>query len=268
MAEDGQRGRDVDGRRQRILDYLQRETSAQVIELAERFGVSRMTVHRDLDVLSEQGFVLKVHGGARAAPLKRVETDYAQRSLTATAEKRAIARAAAALVQPDQVVAIDDSSTGALLAGTLAGTLGEGGRLTVITNGLGAIERLQHEPAITVIGLGGSYLPHYHGFFGTLSEQNLRHLRADMVFISAQTIWQDAIFHPEEVIARNQRALLAVAERRVLLADNRKFGAPALHRVAALAEFDVVVTDAGLGAAELALLRDGDREIVVADLES
>ncbi|MCQ8241584.1 DeoR/GlpR family DNA-binding transcription regulator [Rhizosaccharibacter radicis] len=261
MADDGQRTRDVDGRRQRILDFLQRETSAQVIELAERFGVSRMTVHRDLDALSEQGFIRKVHGGARARSLKLVETDFAQRCTVALAEKRAIVRTAAALVQPGQIVAIDDSSTCRMLADELAEIDG----LTIITNALGILDRLHAVQHLTVIGLGGTYKPHYNGFFGMVTERAMRGLRANIVFISAQTIGEDAVFHPDELIAKNQRSFMAISDRRVLMANSQKFGATALHRVCDVAAFDAVVTDAGIDENELDRLRDAKLDVLVAD---
>jgi DNA-binding GntR family transcriptional regulator len=48
MGDDSQKVRGVDGRRQRILNYLLKETAAQVDELAERFGVSRTPVREAL----------------------------------------------------------------------------------------------------------------------------------------------------------------------------------------------------------------------------
>lgn len=263
MGEDSQKVRGVDGRRQRILDLLLRETSAQVDELAERFGVSRMTVHRDLDALAEQGFVRKVHGGARVSSLHLVETEFVQRGTMAVAEKRAIARAAAALVQPGQIVVLDDSSTCTILAEQLAAVE----PLTVITNGLGPLERLRGDQGKTVLCLGGTYKQHYHGFFGLVLEQATRGLRANTVFISAQSVWENTVYHPEEEVAKSKQDMLAIADQRVLLVNSQKFGATALHRVGAVAAFDVVITDPGISPLDLNKLRETKREVIVADLQ-
>ncbi|MCB8879930.1 DeoR/GlpR transcriptional regulator [Acidisoma cellulosilytica] len=261
MGDDSQKVRGVDGRRQRILNYLLKETAAQVDELAERFGVSRMTVHRDLDALSEQGFVRKVHGGARVQSFTLVETDFAQRGTIATAEKRAIARLAAELVQPGQIIAIDDSSTSTFLAEQLAPI----SPLTVITNGLGPLERLRGDPGKTVICLGGTYYEHFHAFFGLVCEQAMRGLRANMAFISAQSIWDNTLYHSEEDVAKIKLTMASVATERVLMANSQKFGVTALHRFGDVADFDIIITDCGISAPDLDKLRETKLQIKLAD---
>ncbi|TIX12600.1 MAG: DeoR/GlpR transcriptional regulator, partial [Mesorhizobium sp.] len=42
-----------DSRRQGVMDFLMEAGTASVEDLAARFGVSKMTVHRDLDELEE-----------------------------------------------------------------------------------------------------------------------------------------------------------------------------------------------------------------------
>lgn len=264
MGDDSQKPRGVDGRRQRILDYLLKETAAQVDELAERFGVSRMTVHRDLDALSEQGYIRKVHGGARVLSFTLVETDFAQRSTVAIAEKRAIARIAADYVRPGQIVALDESSTCTILAEQLAPLQ----PLTVITNGLGPLERLRGDPGKTVIGLGGTYKPHFHGFFGLVCEQAIRSLRANTVFISGQSVWDNTQYHSEEDVGKIKQALRSIAEFRILLVNSQKFGITALHRVGDIGEFDVVITDAGISGPDLDRLREEKIEIRIAALDA
>jgi hypothetical protein len=47
-----------------ILAKLQVAGNLQVIDLAEDFQVSKMTIHRDLVLLEEKGFLKRIHGGA------------------------------------------------------------------------------------------------------------------------------------------------------------------------------------------------------------
>lgn len=51
-------------REQKILEYLKNNGSASIQQLVEEFGVSNMTIHRDLNKLAEAGHVVKKHGGA------------------------------------------------------------------------------------------------------------------------------------------------------------------------------------------------------------
>ena len=80
--------------------------------------------------------------------------------------------------------------------------------LTVITNGLGPLERLRSDAGKTVICLGGTYKAHYHGFFGLVCEQATRSLRANTVFISAQSMWEKRGLSPEEEVGKIKQALL------------------------------------------------------------
>ena len=79
--------------------------------MATHFGVSRMTVHRDLKILEEQGIVRRVHGGVTVHSSSLVESTILYRSRLADAEKEAIARAAIEMVEPGQAIILDDSTT-------------------------------------------------------------------------------------------------------------------------------------------------------------
>ena len=55
-------------RKQEILNTLRRRGSIDVQELARTFGVTYMTIHRDLQALEKEGLISRVYGGAVAAP--------------------------------------------------------------------------------------------------------------------------------------------------------------------------------------------------------
>src|SRR5579885_1830442 len=98
-------------RRQHLIRHIIQVGSAQVDELAALFHVSRMTVHRDLDALEQQGIVRKVHGGVTVHPSNLVESNVLYRSQVAAREKEALVRAAAEYIEPGQAIILDDSST-------------------------------------------------------------------------------------------------------------------------------------------------------------
>ena len=56
-----------DRRRAEILEWLNERGSLTIDALAERFGVSTMTIHRDIDRLASDGLVRKVRGGVLPA---------------------------------------------------------------------------------------------------------------------------------------------------------------------------------------------------------
>jgi DeoR/GlpR family transcriptional regulator of sugar metabolism len=80
-------------------------------------------------------------------------------------------------------------------------------------------------------------------------------------------VWDNTQYHSEEEVGKTKQALRAIAEFRVLLVNSQKFGITALHRVGDLAEFDVVITDAGISGPDLDRLREEKLEVRVAKLE-
>ena len=223
-----------DDRRQSIMDLLLEAGSASVEDMANRFGVSRMTIHRDLDDLEQTGLLRKVHGGASIESSPQFESDFRYRERIALGEKRAIAARAAGLVEPGQIVMLDDSST----VGAMAPLLLDLRPLTVITNNLAVINALSGVAGITLISLGGQFSKKFNGFFGIVAEEALKGLRADAAFLST--------FHQDQEVIQLKRRMLRSVRKKYLLADHDKFGRQALHFFTGLDAFDAVLTGASV----------------------
>ena len=238
-------------RQQRIRDQVIDRGFARVDELAQELAVSIMTVHRDLDELERQGWLRKVRGGATARPSAQFHGDVRHRMRTMVDAKEALAAAALTLVEPGQAIVIDESTT----ALALARRLPERGPLTVITHFLSAIKLLAGEPGIDLLALGGDYFPAYDAFLGLHTQDAIRPLRADTLFMSTTAITAGACFHLSPETIQVKRALMAAAGRRILLVDHTKLRMNALHRLASLNDFDLVVIDDGIAPDDLAALR-------------
>jgi DeoR/GlpR family transcriptional regulator of sugar metabolism len=233
-------------RRSEIMSLLLDAGSVGVDQLAGHFDVSKMTIHRDLDELEESGFLRKVRGGATVQSSSRFESDHRYRENIAAVEKERIALAAAALVDPGQSVIIDDSST----AGRIAPHLVDLAPLTVITNNLKVIQAFSGLRGINLIALGGQYNRKFNGFFGLVTEDALRSLRADIAFLSSSAIHGSSAFHQDQEVVHTKRLMMAAAERTYMLVDSGKFNKRALHFMADLKGFEAVLT-AGPVPAEL-----------------
>ncbi len=238
-------------RRRMLLEQVLRTGSGQVDDLVAQFRVSRMTVHRDLDLLASQGIVRRVHGGVTVRSSNLVESNYLYRSRLAEREKQAIAFAAAELIEPGQAIIIDDSTT----AGRLTAFVAARQPLTVITNSLTVVEQLREAHGVETICLGGRFSPRFNAFFGFVCEQAINSLRANTLFMSTSTVFSGVAYHQQEDVVKTKRALMGVADKRVLLVDSSKFGVTALIRLAALSDFDIVLTDGGVAPAEAEALR-------------
>ncbi len=215
------------------------------------FGVSRMTVHRDLRVLEDQGIVRRVHGGVTVRSSSSVDSTILYRSRLADAEKEALARAAVAMVEPGQAIILDDSTTVSRMAPLIVGCK----PLTVITNSLTVIDILKGVHGIETVSIGGHYNPRFNGFFGYIGEQALASLRANTLFLSTSAVFGATAYHQQEEVVKTKRALIGAVDRSVLLVDSSKFGVTALIKLANLNEFHAVITDNGISPADAEMLR-------------
>ena len=250
-------------RRQEIVRLLLERDFVTVQELAERFGVSSMTIHRDLDILEEQLALRKVHGGATAQPSSLYESTLSYRLTVMTEAKRKIARRAVQFVTPGSSLILDNSTTTLAMVPYLI----EIPHLTVITNFLNVLEhyRAPDQHDATLILIGGNYRTNYNSTAGILTERMLSELHADRCFISSSAIDARAgIFHQEAEEARLKAAMIAAAKERYLLIDSSKFSKSALYRVTDLESFDRIIVDDGISPEVLEELSRGDVPVDVA----
>jgi DeoR/GlpR family transcriptional regulator of sugar metabolism len=221
--------------------------SATAAELAERFGVSLMTIHRDLDELERQGIVRKFRGGVTAQPSGVFESNVQYRLKTMRPQKAAVAERALKLVEPGMAVLLDDSTS----ALEIARRLGEITPLTVVTNFLEAINLLSDRRGIHLMALGGDYDPLHSSFLGVSCVEAVQSLRVDVCFASTSAVFGGYAYHQEQHIVSVKRAMLDSAARNILLLDHTKLGRVALHRVVPLSRFDLVLVDDGASAEAL-----------------
>jgi DeoR/GlpR family transcriptional regulator of sugar metabolism len=234
--------RDGDERRGALLRHIGVRGTAHLDELAGLFGVSRMTIHRDLDTLAAQGLVRRVRGGATAQPSVLFESNFSYRRALHADHKRLLAAAVAEEIEPGMAVVLDDSTTSDAVVPYLAART----PLTLITSALGAIEAAKGLSGLTLIALGGEYCPTFNAFLGLVAEQAMAAMRADLLIMSASAMRGTVAYHQDQRVVRVKRAMMAAADRRVLVIDSSKFGKSALHRLADLDEFDRVYVDRAL----------------------
>jgi DeoR/GlpR family transcriptional regulator of sugar metabolism len=254
-------------RHEQIEAILMSREEVSVNELVERFGVSLMTVHRDLDVLEGRGVLRKVRGGATAQPSTLYESSFAYRVAANHDAKKAIGRAAARHIKPGSSIAIDDSTTALEILPHLDGLL----PLTVLTNFRRAVDAVRelNEEAIETIVVGGAYQPKYDSFGGSLTQKWLNEFRVDQCFLSVSAIdLAHGAFHQETDQAAVKRAMIGIAEKSILLADSTKFEHRAMHRIVDFSAFDLAIVDAGTPPEILAGLRSQGLEVEVADDDS
>ena len=203
-------------RQRAVTELVMSEGSVRIEDVAERFGVSLMTVHRDLDMLESRGILRKTRGVATATSTSVIESSDVYRSNRQAAEKEALAVAAMDYIEPGQAIILDDSTTVMRIARHLDGKA----PITVITNVLTVMNALRDTSGITLLGLGGLYYNWCSAFMGPMTRHEIAQFQADTFIMSTSAITNDVVFHQYLETVDTKRAMFDAANKRILLADH------------------------------------------------
>jgi DeoR/GlpR family transcriptional regulator of sugar metabolism len=247
-------------RRRIILQLLDEYNTVSVADLVARFGVSEMTVRRDLDALEKQGVLQRVHGGAISARSRGYEPPFLNRSLVHQEEKRRIAAKAATFVQDGDSLALDVGTTTLELARQLQARH----NLTVITPSFRIAGVLAENPHSRVILTGGILRPGELSLIGRMAEDAFRHYFVDKLFLGVGGIDLDAGLTEYNIEdAQVKQAMIRSAREVIVLADASKFGRVAFAAVAALDNVTRIITDDSLPPDIVTALQDRDIEVLL-----
>jgi DeoR family fructose operon transcriptional repressor len=248
-------------RRLNILDLLRARPGLRVTEIAVNLGVSEGTVRHDLTALEDEGVLRRIHGGAVLTQRRSLkDTSFSDRHQERPAEKEAIARAAAEMVQDGNSIMLDASSTVYYLAQALQARQ----RLRVVTNGLDVARLLAQNPTNSVILIGGVLNQEGSSVTGLLSEQIIRDLRTQKAFVSASGFSIErglTEVYLEE--AQLKRKALESARQVYALVDSSKLGHEDLTSIARPEQICCLYTDAGISPEWQALIEQSGINLII-----
>lgn len=228
-------------RQQAILDELETAGSVSVADLSRRLEVSDMTVRRDLEDLSDQKLLRKVHGGAVPVPKTAAEPHFAKKQKLNRPEKQAIARAALALINDGDTVAFSAGTTTWQIAEALKRTHKD---LTFITNSTNIALTLQENGWEKIVLSGGSFRTPSDALVGPFADRTLRTVNADVLFLGVHGVHPDAgLTTPNTAEAETDLCLVEAAQKVVVVADHSKLGVVALAKIIPLSRVDAFITD-------------------------
>ena len=240
-------------RHAQILALLRRDGIVRIATLARAFDVTTETARRDLDDLAESGALQRTYGGGASRSLVD-EPGIGQRGLVRADERKRIAAAAAALVEPGDALMVDAGSTTSHFAAALAARDLD---VTVLTNCLPVASALGAASRCRVILCPGDYVPHEAGVFGTDAVAFLRRFQANKAFVGAGGLTAEGASDAVSAACAIKRAMIDRADRALLLCDSSKFEAAQFERIGPLDDWDDLVTDAAPGKRLAAALKAG-----------
>ena len=237
------------GRRSAILQLLKDDSSVYVIDLSILFGVSEVTIRKDLRILKERKLLVRVHGGAilgASSVSDEVEERHVNfKKLVNSREKEAIGRAAAAHIKNGDTILVDSGTT----ALEVVKNLHRFDDLTIITNSIGAMMEALKYKRFRVILLGGSVRESSLSIVGPLAESNLKLFYCDKLFLGVDSFSvETGLSTPSVEEASTNQVMISRAREVIAVFDSSKVNKRALAFISDIEKINTVVTDNNLPA--------------------
>ena len=235
MAERNQK---IELRRSRILQTLRRDGVVSVARLSTDLGATSVTIRSDLAALEQEGYLLRVQGGA--VPVRDPAAAASPESLAYPEEKYAIAAAVAARIRDGDTLFINCGTTSVCVARALK----QRRNLSIVTNSLAVAGELGSVPTFRVLLLGGVVNARYGYTYGSDAQDQLSQYQADWAVLSVDGVSPKGgitTYHAEEAIL--DRMMMDGAKEVLITADHSKIGRTGFTRVRDCVPGVWVVTD-------------------------
>lgn len=232
-------------RANKIIDILKEKNGATVKELALTLKVSEMTIRRDLEILKSNNIINNVYGAAIYNPSNNIEKlesfyDIENELIKHENEKIKIGKAAAGLINQDDIIIIDTGTTTEKLAEFIDNNL----NISVLIYNTNILMALSKKKNIELIFSGGYFHPNTMMFESPEGISLIEKTRATKVFVSAAGIHENlgvTCSNNYEVLTK--QAIIKSSVEKILLVDSEKFGVVKSSYFAELTDFDTIITD-------------------------
>ena len=253
----------TDLRRQQMLNLLEETGTLNVGELADRFGVSLVTIRKDLDELGAEGLLERTFGGAEFSHRSRFNRSFLQRALEHRQEKLAIAAAAFGYIKDGDTIILDAGTTTLVLAQLLKEQVKSA---FVITCSVPAALEVS-SAGYDILLLGGMVRNKSLALLGRETLRIIERYRADKAFLGS-TGFTAEMGHstPNPDDAQIKEALMRIADETYVLADSSKYGHNCLTSFAQLRDVHLTITDSRLPRSKAKTLEAAGAKLRIADV--
>lgn len=226
-------------RKNKIMNFLKQQHFSTVKELSKTVWSSESSVRRDLKDLENKGLLKQIYGGVVLPEYENSVVPVALRDCSNTAVKEELAKQASKFLFNGATVFMDGSST----VRRIIKYLGNFHNLKIITNN----QRIFNECASTQVTLfctGGKFLPENNIFVGSVAENFIRGINADVMFFSSQAISNIGVITDESEMETSLRqVMLSRAKKKIFLCDSTKVGQTRTFTVCTKDQVDHIICD-------------------------
>ncbi|KAF1306046.1 DeoR/GlpR transcriptional regulator [Enterococcus saccharolyticus] len=223
-------------RHQQILTRVEENDIVTINELLQPLEASESTIRRDLQSLEKKGLLTRIHGGAKKKQRLNFEASMDEKEQQFHAEKLAIAKVAAEIIEPEDVIYLDAGSTTIEMIPFIP----IHASIKVVTNSVKHASLLIDRGIDTII-LGGTIKLSTNAVLGHFALQQLRQFRFNKAFMGMNGAHFEAGYttpDPEEAVIKE----LAMSQSQIafVLLDRSKLQQTTFTQVAPLEAANII----------------------------
>lgn len=229
-------------RRDEIISIIHSKGKVKVSELSERYGISEVSIRKDLEFLELQGHLSRIHGGAVGLNKLYVNMDLTERFKTNSAAKKKLAKLTLSLIEDNDTIMMNAGTTLSYVLHAIQGKK----NITIVTNSIQNAMEASLYSSFNVILLGGEFDSKYQFTYGEDAISQLENYHATKCILSVDGISVDSgltLYYSNE--ASLARKMIECSEMLIVTADGTKLGKNAFAKITDVAKTDILVTNAG-----------------------
>ena len=250
-----------------IVKLVATRSFVSVTELLELLDASEATIRRDINTLAERGEIKRIRGGAESVHPRHqphlVGMPFSLSEQINVPQKRAIARAAAALIEPNDSIIINGGTTTFALVEFLAEH-----DLDVLTNSFPIAAKLLATSRNRITLPGGTIFREQNIILSPFSNESIDNFWGNKLFTGCYGINRFGLMEADPLIVQGQMKLLKRSEHVIAMADSSKLRRSSAMIVAALDQISTLITDEGATAEELATFERTGIKVIVAKVSA
>lgn len=227
-----------------ILDLLDKNKIIRVSEITNQINVTDMTIRRDLKDLEEEGFLIRIHGGAKITEnddKSQSELSHLEKMNINLEEKEEIAQKIASFISDGDTIFLGAGTTIELVYDYLNIE-----RAKIITNSIHIFNRFKDDRRFELILIGGAYREISGAFVGTIANDFVRNINVEKSFIGVNGIFNEAIYNSSENEGVTQQLMLNNSKKCFIVADHTKFEMKDFYQFYSLNDIDCLITDSNI----------------------
>ncbi len=245
-------------RRENVYSFIEMNGYASIPDLIKEFNVSKSTILRDLEILSDENKIERIHGGAKTFEDEKI-TMFNIRETINVATKRNIAKKAARQVKDNDIIFLDTGSTCYMLFKEI-----KANNVTVFTPNLAIISHERKENIAHLYALEGEVHYKNSSLGGNLTLENMKRISPDKIFFSVAGIDQDYDLQCENEIQMSTNFVIEqMRGKKILLLDSSKIGLNKPFKCGNLSNIDIFITDKNISQKDIEAIKNKVSDIII-----